>query len=193
MFSWICKDSSNRRSVSILLLPMIVISSMVTGKSQVCLWSRMEEWLGAKVIFSSSVRNPKALRYSGFKSDMDGTDVRLPTRGLTIFIGNAAERQALGTLPLKWKNDIDVFREKVQIDWYASWPFRSGHDLDLWPNFQNNLLMSNYSSFYAFQQEKDDTGKAKGMTCFSWVKSYYRKADFAKTAIFRFFCSLESK
>ena len=37
--------------------------------------------------------------------------------------------------------------------------FPSGHDLDLWSNFQHNFLRSNYSSFDASGQEEHDADK----------------------------------
>ena len=45
--------------------------------------------------------------------------------------------------------------------------FGSGHDLDLRSNFQNDLLMSDYSSFDASQEGKYDAGKMNGVSLLS--------------------------
>ena len=47
----------------------------------------------------------------------------------------------------------------MRIDWYATYLFGSGHDLDLRLNFQHDLSRSNYISFDAARQEKYDAGK----------------------------------
>ena len=56
--------------------------------------------------------------------------------------------------------------------------FRSGHDLDLRSNFQDDLLMSNYISFDASRQEKHDAGKINVVALLSQKllqKNYFRK------------------
>ena len=73
------------------------------------------------------------------------------------------------------ENTIDVPRLMIRIDWYATWPFGSRS------NFKHDVLRSNYSSFDAFWQEKHKAGKMSGLY---WIKSYYWKTFFVKTAIF---------
>ena len=63
--------------------------------------------------------------------------------------------------------------------------FRSGHDLDLGLNFQNDLFRSNYSSYDATQEEKYDTGKINAVSLLS--QKLLQRNLFAKAAIFRVF------
>ena len=45
---------------------------------------------------------------------------------------------------------------------------RSGHDLDLWSNFQNDILRSNDNSFDESRQEEHDAVKIE---CYAFTKS----------------------
>ena len=54
--------------------------------------------------------------------------------------------------------------------------FRSGHDLGLRSNFQNDLSRSTNSSFDAFRREEDDTGKINVVTVLS--QKSLQKNDF---------------
>ena len=58
--------------------------------------------------------------------------------------------------------------------------FRRGHDLDLMSNFQNDLLMSNYSSFDASRQEKHDAVNMNVVLFLSQKLSQKKKTFFAK-------------
>ena len=56
--------------------------------------------------------------------------------------------------------------------------FGSGHDLDLWSNFQNDYSRSNYISFDASRQEKHDAGKINVVALLSQKllqTNYFRK------------------
>ena len=65
-------------------------------------------------------------------------------------------------------------------------PFRSGHDLDLRSNFQNDLSRSTNSSFDASRREEHDAGKSNVMALLS-QKLLPKKTFFVKTAIFGVF------
>ena len=48
------------------------------------------------------------------------------------------------------ENTVDVFSSTTIRSGYMQHDlFRSGHDLDLWSDFQHDLLSSNYNSFVA--------------------------------------------
>ena len=61
--------------------------------------------------------------------------------------------------------------------------FRSGRDLDMRSNFQNDLIMSSYSSFDASQEEKYDAGKMNVMSLMS-QKLLQKKKLFLKYWLF---------
>ena len=85
---------------------------------------------------------------------------------------------------------------------FAGWPhgstdvqhylFRTGHDLDLRSNFQNDLLRSNYSSLDASSQDNHNAGKMYVMSLLS-LKLLQKKTFFRKNGYFLNFCSLEAK
>ena len=69
--------------------------------------------------------------------------------------------------------------------------FRSGYDLDLRSSFQGDLLMSNYNSLDASQQEKRDAGKMIFVPLLSQKLS--QKTFIQKQLFFSCFLSLEAK
>ena len=69
--------------------------------------------------------------------------------------------------------------------------FRSGHDLDLWSNFQHKLLRSHNGSFDVSRQEEHDAVKMNVVPLLS--QKLLTKNVFRKNGYFQSFCSLEAE
>ena len=59
--------------------------------------------------------------------------------------------------------------------------FRSGHDLEMWSNFQSTFLSLNYNSFDASQQEKHNAGTINVVPLLS--QKLLQKKFIAKTSV----------
>ena len=118
-----------------------------------------------RLLWTKIIQNTLKHRFTG----------RLDTLSRTLWVISGDERSCLG----RFYESTDMQHDL----------FRSGHVLDLKPNFQNDLWRSSYSSFDASQQEKHDSDDllAKWMSCFYLAKCYYRKTFFAKKRLNWFF------
>ena len=123
-----------------------------------------------RLFWTKTIQNTFKHRFTG----------RLDTLSRTLWVISGDERSCLG----RFYESTDMQRDL----------FRSGHVLDLKPNFQNALRRSNYISVDASQQEKhdsDDAGKMNVVLLFSQM--LLQKNVFRKNGYFYFFCSLEAK